>query len=52
MFRALCALHQEVKIVYTACGVITPAGGRLLHKLREDSSFSSSSSSPPPLNLN
>ena len=34
MFRALCAHHQEVKIVYTASGIITPVGGRLVHRLR------------------
>ena len=28
MFRALCAHHQEAKIVYTASGIITPVGGR------------------------
>jgi len=27
MFRALCAHHQEVKLYYTAAGVITPVGG-------------------------
>jgi len=37
MFRALCAHHQEVKIVYTASGIITPVGGRPVHRLREDS---------------
>ena len=26
-----CAHHQEVKIVYTASGIITPIGGRLVH---------------------
>jgi len=38
MFRALCAHHQEVKIVlyYTASAIITPAGGRPVHRLRED----------------
>ena len=34
-FRALCAHHQEVKIVYTASGIITPVGGRPVHKLSE-----------------
>ena len=37
MFRALCAHHQEVKMYYTASGIITPVGGRPVHKLREDS---------------
>ena len=31
-----CADHQEVKIHYTASGIITPIGGRLVHRLRED----------------
>ena len=56
MFRALCAHHQEVKIVlysiwyhhtcswpygtqvernYPASGIITLAGGRPVHRLRE-----------------
>ena len=33
MFRALCAHHQEVKIVYTASGMITPVGGRPMHRV-------------------
>jgi len=37
MFRALCARHQEVKLYYTASGIITPVGGRPVHGLREDS---------------
>jgi len=37
MFRALCAHHQEVKLYYTASGVVTPVGGRPVHRLREDS---------------
>ena len=36
MFRALC-VHQEVKLYYTASGIITPVGGRPVHRLREDS---------------
>ena len=36
MFRALCAHHQEVKLYYTACGIITLLGGRPVHRLRED----------------
>jgi len=39
MFRALCAHHQEVKLYYTASGIITPVGGRPVHRLREDSSL-------------
>ena len=34
-FRALCAHHQEVKIVYTASGIITPVGGRPVHLCTE-----------------
>ena len=36
MFRALCAHHQEDKIVYTASGIMTPVGGCPVHRLRED----------------
>jgi len=36
MFRALCAHHQEVKLYYTASGIVTPVGGRPVHRLRED----------------
>ena len=32
MFRALCAHHQEVKLYYTASGIITPVGGRSVHR--------------------
>ena len=32
MFRALCAHHQEVKLYYTASGIITPVGGRPVHR--------------------
>jgi len=35
MFRALCAHHQEVKLYYTASGIITPVGGRPVYGLRE-----------------
>ena len=31
MFRALCAHHQEVKMYYTASGIVTPVGGRPVH---------------------
>jgi len=33
MFRAVCAHHQEVKIVYTASGIITTVGGRPVHRM-------------------
>ena len=36
MFQALCAHHQGVKIYYTASGIITPVGGRPVHRLRGD----------------
>ena len=42
MFRALCALEHYVLIIrrsnlyYTASGIITPVGGRPVHRLRED----------------
>ena len=36
MFRALCAHHQEVKLYCTASGIITPVGGRPVHRLREE----------------
>jgi len=36
MFRALCAHHQEVKIIYTTSGIITPVGGRSVNRLGED----------------
>jgi len=32
MFRAQYAQHQEVKLYYTASGIITPVGGRPLHR--------------------
>ena len=35
MFRALRAHHQEVKIVNTASGIITPVGCRSVHRLIE-----------------
>jgi len=47
MFRALCAHHQEAKIVYTTSGIITPVGGRPVHKLREDSSLNLCTGRPP-----
>jgi len=36
MFRALCAHHQEVKIVLYSIGIITPVGGLRVRRLRED----------------
>jgi len=47
MFRAPCAHHQKVKIVYTASGIITPVGGRPVHRLREDSSLNLCTGRPP-----
>jgi len=35
MFQTLCAHHQEVKVYYTASGIITPLGERTVHRLRE-----------------
>ena len=37
MFRALCTHHQEVKLYYTASGIVTPVGGRPVHRLGGDS---------------
>jgi len=36
IFRALCAHHQEVKIVLYSISYRHTAGGRLVHRLRED----------------
>jgi hypothetical protein len=36
MFRALCAHHQEVKLYYTASGIITPVGGRPVRRCISD----------------
>ena len=36
MFQALCAHHQEVRNVLHTSGIITPVGGRPVHKLGED----------------
>jgi len=46
MFRALCAHHQEVKLYYTASGIITPVGGRPVHGLRDDSQVERGLSQP------
>ena len=37
MFRALCVIIRRSKLYYTASGIITPVGGRPVHRLREDS---------------
>jgi len=37
MFRALVLIIRRSKLYYTASGIITPVGGRLVHRLREDS---------------
>ena len=34
-----CAHRQEVKLYYTASGIITPIGGRPVHRLREEYNF-------------
>ena len=36
MLRVLCAHHQEAKFYYTTSGIVTPVGGRSVHRLRED----------------
>ena len=47
MFQALCAHHQEVKLYYTASGIVRPVGGRLVRRLREESSCSLRTGQPP-----
>ena len=37
MFQALCAHHHKVKLYYTASGIVTPVGGRPVHRLRQES---------------
>jgi len=37
MFRAHVLIIRMSKLYYTASGVITPIGGRLVHELREES---------------
>jgi len=32
-----CAHHQEVKLYYTASGIVTPVGGRPVRRSRESS---------------
>ena len=36
MFRAHVLIIRRSKLHYTASGIITPIGGRLVHRLRED----------------
>ena len=35
MFRAMLIIRRS-KLYYTASGIITPVGGRPVHRLRED----------------
>ena len=37
MFRAHVLIIRRSKLHYTAFGIITPVGGRLVHRLRESS---------------
>ena len=36
MFRAPCAHHQEVKLYYSAYGIVTLVGSRPVRRLRKD----------------
>ena len=36
MFRAHVLIVRRAKFYYTVSGIITPIGGRPVHKLRED----------------
>ena len=36
MFRAHVLIVRRSKLHYTASGIITPIGGHLVHRLRED----------------
>jgi len=36
MLRAHVLIIRKPKLHYTASGIITPTGGRLVHRLRED----------------
>ena len=38
MFREYVLIIRRSKLHYTASGIITPIGGRLVHRLREDCS--------------
>ena len=46
MFRAHVLIIRRSKLYYTASGIITPIGGRLVHRMREDS-FNLCSRRPP-----
>ena len=37
MFRAYVLIIRGSKLRYTASGIITPIGGRLVHRLRQSS---------------
>ena len=37
MFQAHVLIIRRSKLHYTASGIITPIGGHLVHRLREDS---------------
>ena len=37
MFRANVLIVRRAKLYYTVSSIITPVGGRPVHKLREDS---------------
>ena len=37
MFRAHVLIVRRAKLYYTVSGIITPIGGRPVHRLREDS---------------
>ena len=37
MFRAQVLIIRRPKLYYTVCGIITPIGGRPMHRLRESS---------------
>ena len=37
MFRAHVLIVRKAKLYYTASGIITPVGGRPVHRLREES---------------
>ena len=47
MFRAHVLIVRRAKLYYTASGIITPIGGRPLHRLTEDSSLNLCTGRPP-----
>jgi len=47
MFRAHVLIIRRSKLYYTASGIITPIGGRLVRRLREDSSLNLRTRRPP-----